>query len=134
MFSCHLLPVDDRIFFHVLECLVCLYRFTLCRYLFNLPSFVRSFWFILLLPFPFCSYISLRLFFVLLFWPVFVIFLFAFPVEFLILVLIFPSCFLRWSQFSHTLISLPRRLVHLIRLYYSLIYKVVLDSFYSFPS
>ena len=48
-------------------------------------------------------------------------FLSAFAVEFPILVLIFSSCFVRASQFFHKLISPLHRLVHLIRLYYSLI-------------
>ena len=86
------------------------------------------------LPFPFCSRIFQCLPFVLSFWPVFVVFLFVFPVEFLILVLTFSSCFLRGSQYSHKLISLMYRLVYLTRSYYSLVYKVVFDLFYSFLS
>ena len=45
----------------------------------------------------------------------------------------FSSCFLRGSQFSHKLISSLHISVHLIRLYYSLIYKFVLDFFFPFP-
>ena len=109
----------------------------------NLPSFACTFWFIfsiftviffLVLPFSFRSYILQRLSLVLSSSPVFVDFLSAFLVEFPILVLILSSCFLRGSQFSHNLILPQHRLVHLIRLYYSFIYKVVLDLFYSFPS
>ena len=44
----------------------------------------------------------------------------------------FFPCFLRGSQFSHKLILPLHRLVNLIQLHYSLIYKVVLDLFYSF--
>ena len=47
MFSYHLLPIVDRIFFHCfrMSCFF-LYCFILCRYLFNLPSFARTFWFL----------------------------------------------------------------------------------------
>ena len=61
-------------------------------------------------------------------------FLSAFPVGFPVLVLIFPSCFLAGSQYFPKLITLLHRLVHLIRLNYSLTYKVVLDLFYTLPS
>ena len=47
---------------------------------------------------------------------------------------LFLLVFLRGSQFSLKLILLLHRLVHLTRLYYSLICKVVLDLFYSFLS
>ena len=80
--------------------------------------------------FSFLSNIFQHLFFVLSFGPVFIDFLLAFSVKFLILILILSSCFLRGSQFSHKLISPQHRLVHLIRSYYSLIHKVVLDLFY----
>ena len=62
IFSCHLLPVVDKICFRCFgNFLLCLYCFTLCRYLFNLPSFAITFWFISSswivifpsLPFPF---------------------------------------------------------------------------------
>ena len=46
----------------------------------------------------------------------------------------FPSCFLRGSQFFQKLIFLMHKLVHLIRLYYLLIYNLVLDLFLPFPS
>ena len=143
MFSCHLLPVVDRIFFRCfrMSCFVCIVLpfvdisliFLLSPVLSGLfPQVVSSFFPVL--PFPFCSYIFQRLFFVLSFWPVLVdFFFFAFPVEFLILVLIFLSCLMRGSQFSCKLISLQQKLVHFIRLYYSLIYMSVLDSFYSSP-
>ena len=109
--------------------LFCLYCFTLCQYLFNLPSFASIFWFIssscivifcvafsflfLHIPTSFLCVIVLACFRR--------FFLSAFPVEFPILVLIFRSYFLRGSQFSHKLILLLHRLVHLIWLYYSLI-------------
>ena len=65
----------------------CLYSFTLCSYLFNIPSFACTFWFISsscivifpVLPFPFFfPYIFMRFSYVLPFWPVFVDFLSAF--------------------------------------------------------
>ena len=104
--------------------------------IFNRSSFASTFWFIsstctvifFVLPFPLCSYIFQRLSFVLSFLPVFVDFLSAFPVDFPILVLIFPSYFLRESQVSHKLISSRHRLVYLIRFYYSSIYKVILEN------
>ena len=122
--------------------LFCLYCFTLCRYLFNLPSFASAFYFIssscvvifscvafsflfLHIPASFLCFIILARF---------RRFLSAFSVEFPILVLIFSSCFFRGSQFFYKLISPRHRVVKLIRLYYSLIYKEVLDLFYSFPS
>ena len=89
--------------------------------------------FFLVLPFIFCFYIFQDFSFVLSFWPVFVDFLSAFSVEFPILVWIFSSYFLRGSQFSHKLISPLHRLVHLIRLYYFLIYKYLI-YFIPFPS
>ena len=62
-------------------------------------------------------------------------FLSAFPVKFPILVLIFVLVLFEGIPiFSQTNFALYR-LVHLIRLYhYPLMYKVVLDLFYSFPS
>ena len=66
---------------------------------------------VLILPFPF--FFSLQdpaSYFVLSFWPFFVKILFAFPVECPVLILIFPSFFLRGSQFSHKLISPQHRL------------------------
>ena len=44
------------------------------------------------------------------------------------------SCFLRGSQLSHKLILHLHRLVHLTRLYYPLVCKVVCDLFYFFLS
>ena len=58
------------------------------------------------------------------------LFLSEFLVEIPILVLIFLSYSLRGSQFSRKLISLLHELVHIIPLYYSLIYMSVLDSLY----
>ena len=139
MSSHHLLLVIGRLFFRSFEIfsfvgiILSFFHislvFLLSPVLFGLfPQVVLLFF-----PFPFCSNIFQRLF-VLSFWPVFVDFLSAFPVEFPILVLIFSSCFLRVSQCSHKLISPLHRLVHLIRLYYLLICKVVLDLSYSFLS
>ena len=120
MFSCHLLPVVGRIFFRC----------------FGMSSFVCF-----VLPFVNISLIFLLspvlsglfpqvvlLFFLVRSFP----FLSAFPAEFPILVLIFSLSFFMGSQCSHKLISPLHRLVHSIRLYYSLIYKVVLDLFHSF--
>ena len=45
---------------------------------------------------------------------------------------VFSSCFLRGFQFSLKLISPQHRLLHFIRSYYLLIYKVVIDLFHSF--
>ena len=45
-FSCHLLPVVDKIFFRCFGISFCVYCFTLWRNLINLPSFVSTFWFI----------------------------------------------------------------------------------------
>ena len=46
MFYCNLHPVADRIFFHCFGMSCFVYCFTFCRYLFNLPSFTSTFWFI----------------------------------------------------------------------------------------
>ena len=47
MFSCHSLPIVDRISFRCFgKSFFCLDCFTLCWYLFNLPSFASTFWFI----------------------------------------------------------------------------------------
>ena len=147
MFLCHLLPVVDRIFFHCfgMSCFVCIVLLFVDISLILLLSRVLSglfpqvvLLFFLVLPFPFGSYIFQCLsffFFFLSFWLAFVdFFLSAFPVKFPILVLIFLLCFLRGSQFSHKLILLLHRLVNSIWLYYSLIYMLVLDLFYSFLS
>ena len=137
MFSRHLLPIVGRIFFCCFEmssfvCIVLpfvdifliLFISSVLSGLF--PQLLLSFF--LALPFPFCFQC---LSFVLSFWLVFVNFLSVFPVEFPILVLIFFFfAFFKGSQFSSKLISL----LHLIRLYYSLINKVVLDLFFPFPS
>ena len=143
MFLCNLLPVVDRIIFrwYGMFCFVCnVFPFVDISLIF-LFSPVLSGLFpqlvllsFLMLPFLFCSYIFQRLSFVLSFCPDFVDFLFAFPVEFPILVLIFSSYFLRESQFFQKLISPLHILVNLILLYYSLIYKVVIDLFYSITS
>ena len=143
MFSRHLLPVVGRIFVCCfgMSCFVFIVLFFVDIFLIFLLSPVLSglfpqvvLLFFLVLPFPFCSNIFLRLSFVLSFWPVFVDILSVFPVEFPIMVLILPSCFLRVSQFFHKLISLLHTLLHIIPFYYSLIYMLVLDLFCSFPS
>ena len=59
-------------------------------------------------------------------------FFFSFPVEFPIPVLNVSSSFLRGSKFSHKLILHLHRLVHLTRLYYSSVCKVLCDLFYLF--
>ena len=139
MFLCHALPIVDRIFFRCfgMSCFVSLVLpfvdifliFLLSPVLYGsivILSYVVFSFLFLHIPASFLCFIilaSFRRFF-----------LFALPLEFPILVLIFPSGFLSGSQFSHKLISLLHRLVYLIRLYYSLIYKVVLDLFCSFPS
>ena len=86
--------------------------------------------FLVLLP-PFCPNMFQRFSFVLSFLPVFVAFLSAFPVEFLIQILFFCSCSLRETRFSHKLILTLRRLVHLIRLCFLLVYILILDLFFS---
>ena len=129
MFSCHLLPVVDKIFFRRfgMSCFVCIVLpFVDISLIFLVLA--STFCFIIsscmvifpVFPFPFCSYIFQRLFFVLSYWPVFVdffFFFFAFQVEVSILALTFLSCFLRVFQFSSKSISLLHRLVHLIWLY-----------------
>ena len=125
--------------FIVLECSVLSLLFW--WYLLNLPSFASIFWFISLncivifscvAFFPFCPNIFQRFSFVLSFWPVFVPFLSAFPVEFPIKVLIFCSCSLRESLFSHELIL--HWLVHLIRLCFLSVYMLIVDLFFPFSS
>ena len=82
--------------------------------------------------FPFCSHIFQDLF-ALPFWPVFVDFFYLrFQSNFTSWFWLFLRAFWGGSQFSHTLISPQHRLVHLTRLYYSLICKVVFDLFCSF--
>ena len=110
MFLCHALPIVDRIFFRCfgMSCCVCIVLPFV-----DISSCIVIF---LVLFSPFSSHIFQDLF-VLPFWPVFVDFLSAFPVE-------FPSCFfvlLRGSEFSHTTILPLHRLVRLTLLYYSLI-------------
>ena len=117
-----------------------LYCFTLCRYLFSLscsPAFSGLFPQVGLLFFPVLSVPFSYLFHHYLF----IIqacfcsfFLFAFSVEFPILVWTVSPCFLSGSQFPHKLILNLHRLVHLTRLYYSSVCKVVYDLFYLFLS
>ena len=124
--------------FVVSECPVLSVLFSLCRYLFNLPSFAKTFWFISSsciaisrvafsflfprIPASFFCFIILSCFR----WFFYLRFQSNFPSWF------WPFCFLRESQFSHKLISPLHRLVHLTQLYYLLIYKVVFQLFYSF--
>ena len=138
MFLCHALPVVDRIFFCCfgMSCFVCIV----------LPFVVIS---LISLLSPELSGLFTQV--VLLFFSR-VIFSFLFPhipgsFCFTILACFhrfficvssrishpsFDYFFVRGSQFSHTLISPLQRLVHLTRLYYSLICKVVFDLFCSF--
>ena len=143
MFSFNLHPVVGRIFFRCfgMSCFVCIVLpFVNISLIFLLSPVLPGLFpqvvllFSLVLPFSFLFYMFQRLSFVLLCWPLFVDFSSVFPVEFPIFILIFLSCFLRGSLFSHKLISPLHRLVHLIRLYYLLIYKLMLDLFFSFPS
>ena len=130
MCLCHTLPIVDKILF-------CLYCFTLCRYLFSLTSFPRTFWFIsssctviffLVLSLLFSSHIFQDIS-VLPCCPVFVDFLRGFPVDLPILVLTVSSFSLRGPQFSHTVISPVYRLDHLTQIYYLLICEVAFDLF-----
>ena len=115
------------------------YCFTLCQYLFNLPSFASTFRFIssgCIVIFFYCSFLFVStcssVFPLFYNFGLFSLLIYLFPVEFPILVLIFSSCFLRGYQVSHELVSLLHRVVHLIRLYYSLIYMLALDLFFRF--
>ena len=142
MFSCYLLPLVDRIFFRCwgMSCFVSIVLpfvdisliFLLSPLFSGLFPQVGSFF--LVLPF-FLSLHDPASFLCFIILASFCRFFSAFPVEFPILVLIFSLCFLRESQFPLKLIS-PRshRLIHLIRLYHSLIYKLVVGLFSSFPS
>ena len=139
-FLCHLLPRVETVFFRCfgMSCFVCIVLLFISLIFFLSPVPYGLFaqvllLFFLVLPFPFWLSMFQRLSSVLSFWPVFVDVLSTFPVEFPILVLIFFFFvrFFRWLQFSRKLISLQHKLVHLIRLYYSLIYMSVLDSLYS---
>ena len=112
MFSCHSLPIVDRIFFRYFgkSCFVCIVlpfvdislMFLLSPALSGLfPQVVLLFFRVLpVLFFP--AYFRVSLFFMIL--TCFRSFLFAFPVEFPIPVLTVSSCFSRGSQFSHKLI------------------------------
>ena len=81
VFSCHLLPVVDRIFFRCfgISCFVCnVLPFVDISFIFLLSPVLSGLFpevvllFFLLLSFPFYSYILQRLSFALSFWPVFV--------------------------------------------------------------
>ena len=80
MFSCHLRLVGRYFLSLFWNVLLCLYRFTLYRYLFDLPSLVSTFWFIsssciVIFPCVAFSFLSLHvpvssLFFFII-WPLF---------------------------------------------------------------
>ena len=142
MFLCHSLPIVDRIFSR---------SFGKSRFVCIVLPFVDISLIFLLSPtlsglFPqvalYFSYVASSFLFpfisaplfLLSFWLVFVVLLFAFPVEFPIQVFIVSSCSLNGSQFSYKLILYLIRLVYLARLYYSLVFKVVCALFYSFLS
>ena len=117
--------------------LFCLYCFTFCRYLSNLPSFASTFWFIsssCIVSFSsvFFSFLCLII-----------------PLSFLCIIILpwfcrffkiffcsrnfhpgfdFSFVLFEGFLFSRKLISILDKLVHLIRFYYSLIYMSVLDS------
>ena len=141
MFSWHLPQLVGSISFRCfgISCFVCIVLPFV--YISNLPSFASTFWFIssssivIFSSIAFFLFLSLHVpafflcFIILAFFRRF--FLSVFPVEFPIQVLIFSSCILRGSRFSHKLIFLVHRLVNLIRLYNLLIYMLVLDLFFS---
>ena len=113
--------------FIILECPILSIVLPFCRYLFNLPSFASTFWYIsssciasfscVVFSFPIPIYFSVFIFFI-----TFSCFRRFFLSEFLvgipILVLTFLSWFLRGSQFSRKLISIQHKFVHFIRLCY----------------
>ena len=140
MFSCHSLPIVDRIFFHCfgISCFVCIVLAFLDVSLFFLlwPVLSGLFPQVVLLFFSTLPVPSSRLLQRLSFWSLGLVFVvsFAFQVKFPIPVLTVSSCFLRGSQFSHKLILLLHILVHLTRFYYLSVCKVVCDLFYSFLS
>ena len=125
--------------FVVLECST-LYCFTLCLYLFNVPSFASTFWFIssncivifFCLAFFFLSQLVSAFFLCFIIFAYFRSFIYLFPVEFPIQILIFWSYSLREPRFSHKLIFLLHKLVHLIWLCFFLVYMLVLDLFFCF--
>ena len=143
IFLCHLLQLVGRIFFRCfgMICFVCIVLpfvdIFLIFLLFPVLSglFLRVvLLFFPVLPFPFCSYIFQHLSFVSPFWPVFVDFFICVSCRNSYPGFDFSFVFLKRSQFSRKLISVLYKLVHLIRLYYSLIYLSVLDSLYSSPT
>ena len=113
--------------------LFCLYCFTFCLYLFNLPSFLSTFWFISSSCIVIFSCPNMfQHFLCLLFLTVFVVILFTFPVKFPIQSLIFCLCSLRGHQFSHKQILLLHQLLHLIQLCFLLVYMLILVFFFHF--
>ena len=141
MFSCYSLPIVDRILLCCFGkcCFVRIFLpfvvisliFLLSPALFSLfPQVVRLFFPVL--PVPVSRLFQHLSFFIIL--ACFRSFLFVFPVEFPIPGLTVSLNFLMRSQFSHKLILHLLRLVHLTRLYYLSVCKVVCDLFYPFLS
>ena len=117
-----------------------MYYFILSRYLFCLPSFASNFWFIssscfTCVAFSFCFFPMLQRSPSVLSFSIFVVDLFAFPIEFLIQILSFCSCSLGEHQLSLWLLSLLHRLVILwCRSWYVLMIRLFfrfLTVFYS---
>ena len=141
MFSCHSLPIVDRISFRCfgMSYFVCTVL-PFCRYLFNLPSLASIFWFIsssctVIFPHVACSFFPPPRLFQRLsssFGLVFVVFficdssLISYP-GFCCFFVLFEGI----PIFSQTNFAL-HKLIHLTQLYYSLVCKVVCDLFYSF--
>ena len=142
MFYCHLLPIVDRIFFHCFgmsyfACIVLPFVDIFLTFLFFSSTFwyissscivsfswvVFSFLFLFISAFFFC-FITFSCFRRFSIWVSSRNSHLGFDFSFVFFV------FLRGSQFSRKLISLQHKLVHLIRLCYSLIYLSVLDSLY----
>ena len=99
--------------------LFCLYCFLQSRYLFSLPSFASTFWFIsssCIVCFTCVAFTFLcqRTFSILSFLLVVLDFLSAFPVEFPIQVVCFCSCSFEEHRFYNRLISFLHRLVRLV--------------------
>ena len=114
-----------------------LYCFTLYRYLFNLPSFASTFWFIssscyfFLCCFSLLSRVS-AFFLCFIIFACFRRFLICVSSQIFHLDFAFLSVLFKELRFSHKLISLLHKLVHLIRLCFWLTYMLVLDLFFGF--
>ena len=115
MFLCHLLQFVGRVFFRCfgMSCFVCII-FPFLEIFLILLSFASTFWFIsstyilffffFALLFPFCLNIFQRFSFVLSFLPIFEDFLSAFPVEFIIIIIIIiVSCEFFKSALAYSL-------------------------------